>query len=281
MSVAIIADSSSDIPKDICEKYSISVIPLYVIFGSETYKDDGKQLTIKAFYDKIRKSPSLPTTSQPTPGDFLELYRELLKTHDSIINILISKKMSGTIASAELAARELPDADITIIDSEKVHMPCGFIAVKAAQMAASGSTKEEILAKVDEMKEKVTVLFIPRTLEYLKKGGRIGRAKALMASLLEIKPILTLHDGEVSPYKNTRRWEQGKQEIINIMETMIKNPQKLHVFVGDSDMKTEGDEFASKIKNKFNPQELIRGDLGPVVGSHAGPGTLAATFYED
>ncbi|HEY5500950.1 MAG TPA: DegV family protein, partial [Candidatus Humimicrobiaceae bacterium] len=101
MSVAIIADSSSDIPKDIIEKYNFSVIPLYVIFGSETYKDDGKQLTIKAFYDKIRKSPTLPTTSQPTPGDFLEIYKELLKTHDSIINILISKKMSGTIASAE------------------------------------------------------------------------------------------------------------------------------------------------------------------------------------
>ncbi|MHB1377722.1 MAG: DegV family protein [Candidatus Humimicrobiaceae bacterium] len=281
MSVAIIADSSSDIPKDIIEKYNFSVIPLYVIFGSETYKDDGKQLTIKAFYDKIRKSPTLPTTSQPTPGDFLEIYKELLKTHDSIINILISKKMSGTIASAELAARELPGADITIIDSEKVHMPCGFIAIKAAQMAATGASKEEILLKVEEMKEKVNVLFIPSTLEYLKKGGRIGRAKALMASLLEIKPILTLHDGEVSPYKNTRRWEQGKQEIINLMETMIKNPQKLHIFVGDSDMKTEGDEFASKIKNKFNPQELIRGNLGPVVGSHAGPGTLAATFYED
>ena len=281
MSVAIIADSSSDIPRDIVEKYNFSVIPLYVIFGSETFKDDGKQLTIKAFYDKIRKSPTLPTTSQPTPGDFLEVYKELLKTHDSIINILISKKMSGTIASAELAARELPGADITVIDSEKVHMPCGYIAIKAAQMAAAGASKEEILLKVKDMKEKVNVLFIPSTLEYLKKGGRIGRAKALMASLLEIKPILTLHDGEVSPYKNTRRWEQGKQEIINLMETMIKNPQKLHVFIGDSDMKTEGDEFASRIKNKFNPLELMRGDLGPVVGAHAGPGTLAATFYED
>ncbi|MEI7616525.1 MAG: DegV family protein, partial [Actinomycetota bacterium] len=148
MSVAIIADSSSDIPKDISDKYSLSVIPLYVIFGNETYKDDGKQLTIKSFYDKIRKSPALPTTSQPTPGDFLELYKELLKTHDSIINVLISKKMSGTIASADLAARELPDADITTIDSEKVHMPCGFIAVKAAQMALDGASKEEILLKV-------------------------------------------------------------------------------------------------------------------------------------
>jgi DegV family protein with EDD domain len=281
MSVAIVGDSSADIPKDICEKYGISIAALYVIFGNETYRDDGSQLTLKAFYDKIRKSPAMPTTSQPTPGDFLKIYKELLKTHDSIINILISNKMSGTIASAELAAKELPDADITIIDSEKVHMPCGFIVIKAAEMALKGATKKEILSKIEELKEKVTVLFIPSTLEYLKKGGRIGRAKALLASLLELKPILTLHDGEVSPYKNTRRWEQGKQEIINLMESMIKNTKNLHIFVGDSDMKTEGDEFASKIKNKFNPKELLRGEIGCIVGSHIGPGTLAATFYED
>lgn len=142
MSVAIVGDSSADIPKDICEKYSISIAPLYVMFGNETYRDDGIQMTLKVFYDKIRKSPAMPTTSQPTPGDFLEIYKELLKTHDSIINILISNKMSGTIASAELAAKELPDADITIIDSEKVHMPCGFIVVKAAEMALKGATKK-------------------------------------------------------------------------------------------------------------------------------------------
>ncbi len=281
MSVAIVADSSSDISKNICEKYNIAVAPLYVMFGNETYRDDGKQLTLKAFYDKIRVSPMMPTTSQPTPGDFLEIYKELLKTHDSIINVLISKKMSGTITSAEMAAKELPGADITTIDSEKVHMPCGFIAIKAAELASLGKSKEEILKVIEELKEKVSVLFIPSTLEYLKKGGRIGRAKALLASLLELKPILTLHDGEVSPYKNTRRWEQGKQEIINLMETMVKNTTSLHVFVGDSDMKSEGDEFALKIKDKFNPKELLRGDIGCIVGSHIGPGTLAATFYED
>lgn len=281
MSVAIVADSSSDISKNICEKYNIAVAPLYVMFGNETYRDDGKQLTLKAFYDKIRVSPMMPTTSQPTPGDFLEIYKELLKTYDSIINVLISKKMSGTITSAEMAAKELPGADITTIDSEKVHMPCGFIAIKAAELASLGKSKEEILKVIEELKEKVSVLFIPSTLEYLKKGGRIGRAKALLASLLELKPILTLHDGEVSPYKNTRRWEQGKQEIINLMETMVKNTTSLHVFVGDSDMKSEGDEFALKIKDKFNPKELLRGDIGCIVGSHIGPGTLAATFYED
>jgi DegV family protein with EDD domain len=281
MSVAIITDSASDIPKEISEKYKITVVPLYIIFGNDTYRDDKSQLTLKKFYDMIRKSAVMPTTSQPTPGDFLEVYKELLKTHDSIINILISNKMSGTIASAELAAKELPGADITIIDSEKVHIVCGAIVIRAAEMALSGASKEDIIDEVKKIKEKVNVLFIPSTLEFLKKGGRIGRAKALLASLLELKPILTLHDGEVSPYKNTRRWEQGKQEIINLMESMIKKTGKLHVFVADSDMKTEGDEFESRIKNKFNPGELVRTEIGTVVGSHIGPGTLAVTFYED
>ena len=281
MTVAIITDSSSDVPKDICEKYNISVVPLYIIFGKETYRDDGKQLSIEKFYEKIRTSTSMPTTSQPTTIDFLETYKKLLKNYDSIINILISKKMSGTITSAELAAKELPRADITIIDSEKVHMPCGFLAIKAAELASNGATKKEILKTISEFKEKVKVLFIPSTLEYLKRGGRIGRAKSLLASLLELKPILTLHDGEVSPYKNTRRWEHGKQEIINIMEAMVKNPSSLHIFVGDSDIKSEGDEFAAKIKDKFNPKELIRGSIGCIVGSHLGPGALDVTFYED
>jgi DegV family protein with EDD domain len=281
MTVAIITDSSSDVPKDICEKYNISVVPLYIIFGKETYRDDGKQLSIEKFYEKIRTSTAMPTTSQPTTIDFLETYKKLLKNYDSIINILISKKMSGTITSAELAAKELPRADITIIDSEKVHMPCGFLAIKAAELASNGAIKEEILKTISEFKEKVKVLFIPSTLEYLKRGGRIGRAKSLLASLLELKPILTLHDGEVSPYKNTRRWEHGKQEIINIMEAMVKNPSSLHIFVGDSDIKSEGDEFAAKIKDKFNPKELIRGSIGCIVGSHLGPGALDVTFYED
>ncbi len=282
MSVAIVADSSSDIPKQLLEKYNnITIVPLYILFGSESYKDEPQIITHKKFYDMIRESTVMPTTSQPTPGDFLEKYKELLKQHESIINIFISKKMSGTITSAELAKKELPDADITIIDSELVHMPAGFLVLKAAEQAAMGKSKEEILEVVREYKEKIKVLFIPSTLEYLKRGGRIGRSKALLASLLEIKPILTLNLGEVSPFKNTRRWSQAKIELLSTMESMIKNPASAHFFVGDSDMKDEGDAMAEKIKEKFGVNEIIRGDIGCIVGSHIGPGTVAVTFYED
>ncbi len=281
MSVAIVADSSADIPKQLVEKYNITVVPLYVLFGNDTYKDEPEIITHKKFYDMIRQSTVMPTTSQPTPGDFLEKYKELLKKHDSIINILISKKMSGTIASAELAKKDIPQADITVIDSEMVHMPAGFLVLKAAELAQSGKSKEEILKAIDVYRKKIKVLFIPSTLEYLKRGGRIGRSKALLASLLEIKPILTLNLGEVSPFKNTRRWSQAKIELLNTMESMIKNPASAHIFVGDSDMKDEGDAMAEKIKEKFGVQEILRGDIGCIVGSHIGPGTIDVTFYED
>jgi len=281
MSVAIVTDSSSDIPKNLVEKYDITVVPLYILFGNETFKDEDRFITHEEFYSRIKEGTIMPKTSQPTPGDFLEKYRELLKKHDSIINILISRKMSGTIDSAELAKKELPNADITIVDSEMVHMPTGYLAIKAAELALQGKPKEEILKAIEIYKQKITVLFIPSTLEYLKRGGRIGRSKALLASLLEIKPILTLNFGEVSPFKNTRRWSQAKIELLNTMESLIKDISSLHIFVGDSDMKEEGDDMAEKIKEKFGIKEILRGDIGCIVGCHLGPGAVDVTFYED
>lgn len=281
MSIAIVTDSTADIPKELCEKYKITVVPLTVIFGEETFLDDGKDIPLEEFYKKLKTSEAFPTTTQPTPADFVRTYSELLKNNDSIISIHISKKMSGTIPSTEAAKKELSGKDIEVIDSEAVHMPCGFLVLKAAQLANEGKSKQEIINAVNDLKTKMKVLFVPSTLEYLKKGGRIGRAKALLASILEIKPILTIHLGEVSPYKNTRRWSQAKNELIDSMEKMTENGGNMIVSVGDSDFKDEGDEMAERIKNKFNPKQLLRVDIGCVVGAHLGPGGIGISFYEE
>jgi len=279
--VAIITDSTSDIPEELAKELDIKIIPLSVIFGEESFLDDGKDITIKEFYKKIRSSEKLPTTTQPTPKNFIELYSDILKTSDSVISIHISKKMSGTINSAEMAKKEMPGSDIEIIDSECVHMPLGFLALKAAQLANEGKSKEEIIKEVHDLKLKIKVLIVPSTLEYLKKGGRIGKAKGLIASLLEIKPILTIHDGEISQFKTARRWNQAKTELINSMKTMVKNPENLIVSIGDSDAKDDAAEMYEKIKGAFNPKKIYRVDIGIVVGSHLGPGGLGITFYED
>jgi DegV family protein with EDD domain len=281
--IAIVTDSTSDIPHDMVKEYNITVVPLSVIFSSEeTYVDNGEDITIKQFYEKLKTVKKLPTSAQPTSADFLKAYRSLIEQgYDSIISIHISQKMSGTLASALAAQKELKDHDIEVIDSYNVHMPCGIIVVRAAQMAQEGKSKQEILEKVYQMRDRIKTLFIPKTLEYLQRGGRIGKAKGLVASLLEIKPILTIDSGEISQFKTTRRWNQAKKELINSMKNMIKDPQKLVVIVSDSDNKEEGRALMETIKEEFNPKELMETDIGVIVGTHLGPGAINATFYEE
>lgn len=278
---AIVTDSTSDIPEELIDKLGITVVPLYVIFGQETFRDDGKEITTGDFYKKIRGVDKLPTTTQPTPKDFIDIYSGLLNRFDSIISIHISKKMSGTISSAEMAKKELPGKDIEIFDSEFVHMPLGFLVIRAAELAAEGKGRDEIISNLSNLKQKIKELFVPSTLEYLKKGGRIGKAKGLIASLLEIKPILTIRDGEVAQFKTTRRWNQAKTELLNSMESMIRNPHGLTVSVGDSDTDDDGREMFERIKEKFNPKKIFRVKIGVIVGTHLGPGGIGITFYEE
>ena len=279
--VAIVTDSTSDIPKDLVERYGIKVVPLYVNFEDRSYLNDGVDITSKEFYERLRSVKKQPTTSQPTPQDFIKAYSELLKENDAVISIHISKKMSGTFSSAEMARKELRGRDIEVIDSELVHMPLGILAMKAAELARDGKSKEEIIDAINELKQKITVLFIPSTLKYLIMGGRIGRAKGLIASVLEIRPILTLNMGEVSQFKTTRRFSQAVNELISSMESMVKDTNKLIVIVSDSDAKAEGDKMAERIKEKFNPKQLTRSEIGAVVGNNIGPGGVAVTFYEE
>lgn len=278
--VAIVTDSTADIPKDLVERYGIKVIPLYVNFEDRSYLDDRVDITSKQFYERLRSVKKQPTTSQPTPQDFIKAYSELLKENGSIISIHISKKMSGTYNSAEMARKELSDSDIEVIDSELVHIPLGILVIKAAELARDGKSKEEILDAINKLKQKITVLFIPSTLKYLIMGGRIGRAKGLIASVLEIRPILTLRLGEVSQFKTTRRFSQAKNELINSMKSMVKDTNKLMVTISDSDAKAEGDEMAERIKETFNPKQSMRAEIGAVVGNNLGPGGVAVTFYE-
>lgn len=278
---AIVTDSTADIPKDLTEKYRIKVVPLYVNFEDKSYLDNGVDITSKQYYEKLKNVKKQPTTSQPTPSDFVKVYSELLKENDSIVSIHISKKMSGTFNSADMARKELSDKDIEVIDSELVHMPLGILVIKAAELSQEGKSKEEILKAVNDLKQKVTVLFIPSTLKYLIMGGRIGRAKGLIASVLEIRPILTLHMGEVTQFKTTRRFSQAKNELINSIKNMVKDTGKLMVIVSDSDAKEEGDEMAERIKETFHPKQIMRAEIGAIVGNNVGPGALAVTFYEE
>ncbi|MCG9479314.1 MAG: DegV family protein [Actinomycetia bacterium] len=278
---AIVTDSTADIPGELLEKYNIHLVPLSVIFGNQSFREDGKEITAAQFYQKLQESRALPKSAQPSPGDFFETYSRLFKTYDNVISIHISKKMSGTIDSAVMAKKKIADKNIEIIDSELVHMPLGFLVLNAAQMAQQGKSVDQIVEGTNNLKSKMHSLFIPNTLEYLQKGGRIGRARSLIASVLEIKPILTLKFGEVSQFKTTRRWRQAKNELVKSMAAMVDDPGRLIVSVADSDTWSEGEEMKQKIEETFHPKQIIRVSFGCVLGTHLGPGALGITFYED
>ncbi len=277
--VAIVTDSTADLPANLLKDHNITFVSLSVIFEDKAYVDNGIELTNEQFYNKLKNARKLPTTAQPAPADFKKAYSSLLEKYSDIVSIHISRKMSGTMDSAEIAKKEMGKSEIEIIDSEVTTIALGLIVLKAQELAEKGGQKDEIIQAVNKLKSSIHTLFIPMTLEYLQKGGRIGRAKGLIASLLEIKPVLTLHQGEVSQFKTTRRWNQAKNELISSMSSMIKDKSRIVVSVADSDLKEEGDEIYGRIISEFSPAVALRAKIGCIVGTHLGPG-LAIAFYE-
>ena len=279
--IAIVTDSTSDLPEELIKKYDISVIPLTVHFGHKEFIDDGKDLTLEDFYIRLKESDVFPTTSQPSPGDFIELYKKLLKTHDSIISIHISNKLSATMGSAILAKKDFPGKDITIIDTLAAHAPLGLIVLKAAQMNSEDISKNEIVAKVNQMINKVKAFILPKTLDNLKRGGRIGKARGLLASLLDIKPILTLTpDGHIGIFKTTRRWSKAKRIAVESIGDFITGNKDLIVSLSDANATADVEEVEAEIRSLYNPKEIMKVKIGIVVGTHVGTG-IGITFYEE
>jgi DegV family protein with EDD domain len=279
--IAIVTDSTSDLPKDLIKKYNINVIPLTVHFGHEEFFDDGIALTLEDFYTKLQSSEFFPKTSQPSPGNFINLYRKLLKNYDHVISIHISNNLSATMGSALLAKKDFPEGDITIIDSLAAHAPLGMMVLKAAEMNSSGASKEEIVEKVNNMIGKVKAFILPKTLENLKRGGRIGKARGLLASLLDIKPILTLtEDGYIGMFKTTRKWTNAKKTAIESIGDFISGDGELTIFISDANATEDVKEVEMEIKKIYNPAEIKKVKIGIVVGTHVGTG-IGITFYEE
>jgi len=279
--IAVVTDSTSDLPASVYEGYDLSVLPLSVVFENKVYLDDGIDIKEDDFYKKMESSAEMPKAAPPSPGNFLNIYSKLTSQEKEIISIHISRKLSGTLNAAELVARQFGKDKIDVIDSEVVHMSCGFMALKAAKMAKEGTKREDILKELSSFRNKINSFFIPKSLDNLIKGGRINKIKGKFANLLEIKPVLTIKDGEVALYKNSRKWELAKKELLISMEDMVKNSKKLTISIGDVASSEEADDMVQKIKERFNPFQIIRVKIGIVVGSHLGIGGLGITFFED
>ena len=278
MSVRIVTDSTADLSPQLAQELGIAVIPVYVRFGDKSYRD-GIEIGYDELYDKLITSPIHPSTSQPTPVDFAKVYRELAGETDEIISIHVSGKLSGTYSSA-LQGKKLIDTktNITVIDSESVTMGLGIIAISAARLALLNASLTGILEDIKQSKINMRLLGALDTLKYLALGGRIGRARALLGSVLNVKPLITIRNGEIAPIGNVRTHTKAVEKLFEFVKG-ASNVQDLAIIHN-----TTPDDAVSlkdRLSSFVSSDRLYMARLDPALGVHAGPGTLAVVIKYD
>ncbi|HUP27745.1 MAG TPA: DegV family protein [Chloroflexia bacterium] len=281
--IAFVTDSVAGLPVDQVKKYDLTVVPLQVIFGTESFRD-GIDLTQDQFFERLKAAKTLPTTSQPSVADFEAAYKKLLDDPgvDSIISIHLSSTVpSGTYSSAQQAAERVSansGKKISVIDSQQVYMGYGFMAINAARAAEQGKSHDEIVKLVEAMKGRVQLILLVDTLEYLQRGGRIGGAQALLGGLLNIKPILHIKGGRVEPLERVRSRRKAMERLVEIAAEATKG-KKVQVAVGHAQAAEDAATLTSMVRQKMDVTEEFTSDLGPVISTHTGPGVLGFVYY--
>jgi DegV family protein with EDD domain len=276
--IKIVTDSTSYLPADEIEKNDIRVVPLNVHFGEDQVFQEGVTLNHDQFYTMLAEAPELPTTSQPSPGQFLEVFSELAEAGHDVLCIVISSRLSGTYQSALDAKHMLSDANIVVIDSYSTASPLGLMGITAAEMAADGHTMDEIVARVEQMRRDMKVYFVVDTLEYLQKGGRIGAAAAFLGTLLKVKPILMLDEGVVKPLDKVRSKRKAIQRLLSELESHVSPGQPVQAIAMHAQTPDEARELEAEVRRRFNCHRTFFCEVGPVIGTHTGPGLLGAAI---
>jgi DegV family protein with EDD domain len=278
---AVVLDSTADFP-DAPERFpNFRVVPLYVRFGDESYKDY-VELDPERFYARLQTDPQLPTTSQPTPGDFLAVFEELAPKYERILSLQLSSTLSGTFGSAQAAAGMLGGDQVRVIDTRTVSASIALLALGVQRRLERGTTDEEIDAFVARYQEQHHLLFTVSTLEYLAKGGRIGKAAAFAGNLLNVKPILAIRDGEVVPLKRVRGNHKAFEEFRTLFESTSTDGPALKIGIAHAAAPERLAALRELVEHVRPQAEIeISTQLGAVIGTHAGPGTVGFFWFED
>ena len=273
--VAIVTDSTADIPLEVREQLDITMVPLKVIIGGETYLDN-IELTPAQFYAKLTTSSELAKSSQPSPSDFFDAFKKLTDQGKSVVCVSLSSVLSGTYQSALIAKSMLDDdADVTIVDSRSASYGYGLLVVAAAKLAQAGADKARIVDEVNRLRESMKLYFLVDTLEYLQKGGRIGKASALIGTLLNIKPILSIdEEGYVYSFEKARGQKRAFGRIAELLEEDFKNDPVQLIIAKTPGFEAGLSELSELLKSRLNVAQYLETEIGPVIGAHAGPGTL-------
>jgi len=271
--IKVVVDSASSIAPRVAEPLGIHLIPMKVTFGEETYLD-GVNLDGPGFYRRLASDRTLPITSQPSAGDFLDLFQRLTADGSQVLCVLISHLLSGTLSSAEAARDMLPDRPIHIFNTLSVSIGQGLLGLAAADMAAAAEPVEAILAQLERMRAQTRVFFVVDTLEFLQRGGRIGGAAAFLGALLKVKPLLQIANGRVEPLEKVRTKQKALQRMLDIMEEQVGRSTPVWGAVAHTNCPNEAIQLEESVRSRFNCRRVFTGEAGPTIGTHAGPGVL-------
>lgn len=280
MAIKIVTDSTSYISDEYIKKYDIKLVSLNVIINGVSSREI--DIENEVFYEEIRNSKEIPKSSQPIPNEMLNTFKEIVKDGDSIVGIFLSSKMSGTYSNAnmikDMILEDYPDAEIHILDSKTNCMQMGFAVIEAARTASEGKSINEVINAANHVINNSRFLFTPETLEYLKKGGRIGGAAALFGNVLQIKPILTVVNGETSVFKKVRTRKKAIEEIVKTVLEEIEAKGFGDIVVHHINCQEDGLKLAKALENKLGKKVDIQ-SIGPVIGVHVGPGSIGIAYY--
>jgi DegV family protein with EDD domain len=282
--IRIVTDTTCSLPKEILDEFGIPMVPQYVHFGEETYRGFF-EISPAEFFAKQAAASELPKTSAPPPGDFKPIFDDILAKDPgaTILCIHPSSEVSGTVRSAIPAAADYPEADIRIIDTRSISAGLGLIVLEAAKLVRDGAAVDRVTGRIRQMSEDMQILFVVDTLDYLAKGGRIGRASHLLGTLLDIKPILAFVDGQVTPHSKARTRKRSlvtMRDLVveSVTEQIAGGASRIQLGVAHGVCPDEGQQMLDWLAGAINPEVAIFTEIGPAIGVHAGPGVIAAAW---
>ena len=277
--IAVVTDSTATIPQELVTRHNIYVAPLHIIWDKVRYRD-GIDIQPQEFYQRLRQSATLPTTSGAIQVEFLQIFEGLRGKVDGIVCILISRELSAAYASALSTKEMVPEIPIEVIDSRLSTMGMGFGVIAAAKMASSGGSIEQVVTAAKEVLAKVQLFFALDTLDYLRRGGRVNFPAAVIANLLKVKPILTLRDGKAEPEARPRTMTKAMESLLSLMKEKVTDTP-LHVAVMHADNPDKAEYLKNEISSRFRSAELLVTGFTPVMGAHTGPGLIGVAFYNE
>jgi len=278
--IAVVTDSTAYLPPDVRERLGIPVIPLNVVWGEEVLKD-GVDIDPPAFYQRLQTARVMPTTSQPSAGEFVDFFTQVADGRgvDTIVGVFISSALSGTVASAEAAKGMLSGLRIEVVDSLSTSMGLGFQAMAAAEAARAGASLEEVVEAAQRVRYRLHVLFVVDTLEFLHRGGRIGGAQRFLGTALKIKPLLELEGGRIEPLEQVRTKKKAVARMLEIAVERRGTAPAPRAAVVHADAMEAAQVLQQEVQAALGAEEVYLAEVSPVIGTHTGPGTLGVAFY--